>query len=178
MILWVRQCATVAAVATALTSAQGPLAQSITRQPDGVQLQTSSGTLRVRVVGAALVRVSFARNLSSLPQSSPAIVPVGVDRRTPWTLRETWRVASLETGKLRVESDKRTARVRFLEENGREILAERPDGRTLEGATEDGHAEQHVAQVWTANPDESLYGLGQQQLGTVDIKGYDLDLWQ
>jgi len=25
---------------------------------------------------------------------------------------------------------------------------------------------------------EALYGLGQQQLGTVDIKGYDMDLWQ
>ena len=26
--------------------------------------------------------------------------------------------------------------------------------------------------------DESLYGLGQNQLGLTDLKGYDLDLWQ
>ena len=177
MILWIRRWATAAAVATALTSAQGGLAQSITRQPDGVQLQTSSGTLRVRVVGSALVRVSFAKNLSSLPKSSPAIVPFE-GNRTPWRLNETANLAILETSKLRVEIDKHTARVRFLDKSGREVLAERQDGRTIEAAMVDGHAEQHVAQMWTANPDESLFGLGQQQLGTVDIKGYDLDLWQ
>ena len=36
----------------------------------------------------------------------------------------------------------------------------------------------HVQQQWNANPDESLYGLGENQLGLTDIKGYDLDLWQ
>src|SRR5581483_4798012 len=33
-------------------------------------------------------------------------------------------------------------------------------------------------QQWQANSDESLYGLGENQLGLTDIKGYDLDLWQ
>ena len=36
----------------------------------------------------------------------------------------------------------------------------------------------HVEQQWEPNADESLYGLGQLQFGTVDLKGYDLDLWQ
>jgi alpha-D-xyloside xylohydrolase len=167
-----------AAVAAAiLTFSFGLSAQSVTREPDGVQLQTSAGTLRVRVIGGTLVRVSFARDPASLPQSSMAVVPFAGDRAS-WTLNDAADVATLDTGKLRVEIDKRTARIRFLGESGNEVLAERQGGRTIEAATVDGSAEQNVAQRWVARPDESLYGLGQQQLGTVDIKGYDLDLWQ
>jgi hypothetical protein len=40
-----------AAVVAALTFSFGLSAQSLTREPDGVQLQTSAGTLRVRVIG-------------------------------------------------------------------------------------------------------------------------------
>lgn len=173
MVVWVLRWAAVAAVVTALTSN----AQSITRQADGVQLQTSAGTLRVRVLSSAVIRVSFAKSLSSLPQSSPAIVPFAGDR-VAWSLNETADTATLATSKLRVEIDKHTGRVRFLDANGRQVLAERQNGRTIQGATVDGRPEQHVTQAWASNPDESLYGLGQQQLGTVDIKGYDLDLWQ
>ncbi len=36
----------------------------------------------------------------------------------------------------------------------------------------------HLQQQWQANDGESLYGLGQHQQGLMDIKGYDLDLWQ
>jgi alpha-D-xyloside xylohydrolase len=36
----------------------------------------------------------------------------------------------------------------------------------------------HVRQEWAPAADESLYGLGQQQFGLADLKGYDLDLWQ
>ncbi len=35
-----------------------------------------------------------------------------------------------------------------------------------------------MRQEWTANTDESLYGLGQHQHGLIDIKGTDLDLHQ
>ena len=36
----------------------------------------------------------------------------------------------------------------------------------------------HVRQQWQENPDESLYGLGENQLDLTEIKGFDLDLWQ
>lgn len=35
-----------------------------------------------------------------------------------------------------------------------------------------------MQQQWEPNTDESLYGLGENQLGLLNIKGYDLDLWQ
>ena len=48
----------------------------------------------------------------------------------------------------------------------------------LEPATVQGEATFHVQQKWKAQKDESLYGLGQMQFGSLDIKGLDVDLWQ
>ena len=53
-----------------------------------------------------------------------------------------------------------------------------PDGRTLTPAEVQDVQTFHVRQQWEPNADESLYGLGQRQIGILDIKGYDLDLWQ
>ena len=41
-----------------------------------------------------------------------------------------------------------------------------------------GENTQHVRQEWVADADEALYGLGENQLGLFNLKGYDLDLWQ
>ena len=41
-----------------------------------------------------------------------------------------------------------------------------------------GEHTQHVQQEWLAHADEALYGLGENHLGLLNIKGYDLDLWQ
>ena len=41
-----------------------------------------------------------------------------------------------------------------------------------------GESTQHVRQEWLPGLDEALYGLGENQLGLLDLRGYDLDLWQ
>ena len=35
-----------------------------------------------------------------------------------------------------------------------------------------------MRQQWVPQPDEALYGLGENQMGLLNLKGYDLDLWQ
>ena len=45
-------------------------------------------------------------------------------------------------------------------------------------ATVQGEDTQHVRQEWLPHADEALYGLGENHLGLLNLKGYDLDLWQ
>ena len=78
--------------------------------------------------------------------------------------------------KLRV--DLATGQLAFLDASGAPILAEKAGGRTLVAAEVQGERTFHVRQQWSENDDEALYGLGQHQLGLIDLKGYDLDLWQ
>ena len=61
---------------------------------------------------------------------------------------------------------------------GAVILSERAGGRTLTPAEVQGEKTFHVRQEWEPSADEALFGLGQHQLGLMNVKGYDLDLWQ
>ncbi len=79
---------------------------------------------------------------------------------------------------MKARVDRKTGEVSFFDAFGKPILAEAKNGRTIEPAEVQGEQTFHVRQQWKANADESLYGLEQQQLGILDIKGYDLELWQ
>jgi alpha-D-xyloside xylohydrolase len=153
---------------------------AIERRADGVVLPVGDGQLLLQVRADNIVRVAFAKDrrffardsLVLTPRSSPA-TPAG-----GWTLQSTAREAILATPELRVRVDRQSGAVTFLDPSGAPILAERAGGRAIEPAVVQDEKTFHVQQQWEANADESLHGLGQQQLGLGDLKGYDLDLWQ
>ena len=74
----------------------------------------------------------------------------------------------LGTGESRVPRRARDAALLAEKEGGGR--SPRPRSRASRRTT--------CASSGASTQDETLYGLGQQQLGLVDIKGYDLDLWQ
>ncbi len=121
--------------------------------------------------------MSFARDAAFFERASLA---AGVRRCETVAVKRTDAAgqATLATSKMQVRVDLATGRLAFLDAAGRPVLAEKPGGRGLEPAEVQGERTFHVRQQWLENADESLYGLGQHQLGLVDIKGYDLDLWQ
>jgi alpha-D-xyloside xylohydrolase len=136
-----------------------------------------SGELRIQALSPTVVRVAFSPSLQFFSRVSIDRVPV-TGPPPAFTIGESAAAFTLSTAKLRVRVDRVTGAVSFADENGRPILAETPGSRMLEPATVMGEKTFHVQQRWQAQSDESLYGLGQMQIGTLDIKGYDLDLWQ
>lgn len=146
------------------------------KQPDGIVLQTAEGSLKVEVVTDTIVRVTFAKSAILFTRGTSAVLPHNA--AVKWTLSEANGAVTLTTASLQARVERQTGRVSFLDAAGKPILAEAAGGHVLENAEVQGEQTYHARQLWQANDDESLYGLGQQQLGTVDIKGYDMDLWQ
>jgi alpha-D-xyloside xylohydrolase len=145
--------------------------------PDGIIIATQGGWLRVAVEGEAIVRVSAAKDRAFFARTSFSVLPRPASR-TDWQLTSDASAATLTTTKLRTRVDLRSGAVSFSDRAGRAVLAELPEGRALVPAEVQGEKTFHVRQQWIPASDESLYGLGQRQLGILDIKGYDLDLWQ
>ncbi|HUB79950.1 MAG TPA: TIM-barrel domain-containing protein [Bryobacteraceae bacterium] len=146
------------------------------KQTGGIELRTADGTLRVQMIADNIARVSFAKSAILFSRGVSAVLP---NSTTPkWTLSETPAELVLSTPKLKVRVDRATGRVSFLDAAGQPVVAESAGGHVLESAEVQDEPVYHARQLWQANADESLYGLGQQQKGVVDIKGYDLDLWQ
>ncbi len=158
-----------------------PVAPAIGQEPsrvaDGIVFTTAAGLLKVQVLSETAVRIAFAKDAGFFTRPVLDVVP----QATPfqdWKLNSTADAITLRTARLQVVVDRRTGAVRFVDSAGKTIASEEPGGRVLEPAEVQGERTWHVQQRWAENHDEALYGLGQRQLNTLDIKGYDLELWQ
>ncbi len=143
---------------------------------DGIVVTLPDGTfLRLQVFADNIVRIAAATDRAFFARSTPA-TEVRHPEKTRWKLDISGNEATLSTAKLQVRVDLGTGAVSFFDAAGTPILAEK--ARTITPAEVQGEKTFRVRQQWEPNADESLYGLGQRQIGILDIKGWDLDLWQ
>ena len=152
-------------------------AGSVEKLPDGIAVPVGDTVLRIEVRADNIVRVACARDRAFFAQPSLAVVPTSAPAPR-WTLATDAGAATLATAQLRVRVDLATGAVAFLDSAGRPIAVEQPGSRQITPATVQGEATFHVRQAWVPADGEALYGLGENQLGLLDLKGYDLDLWQ
>ncbi len=166
-----------AAASLSLFVAPLPAAPAVEKLSDGIVVPVGDTFLKIEVRADNIIRVAAAKYRAAFEQPSLAVV---TDRAaTPaWALNTAGGTATLTTAKLEVRVDLASGTVAFFDPAGRPILAEKQGGRTLQRAEVQGEQTYHVRQEWEPNADESLYGLGENQLGLMDLKGHDLDLWQ
>jgi alpha-D-xyloside xylohydrolase len=144
---------------------------------DGMIFPINDTFLKVQVYADNVVRIAYAKDPAFFHRESVVTEPKRIVK-TNWSLKTENGEAVLSTARLQVHVNLANGAVSFFDASGKPILAERADGRTITPAEVQGVPTFHVRQEWEPNADESLYGLGQRQIGILDIKGYDLDLWQ
>jgi alpha-D-xyloside xylohydrolase len=131
----------------------------------------------IGVISDSVLRISSGKDAAILKRDSIDVVAKATGK-VPFRFSQTPLRVSVATGQVEAVVDLKTSAVSFRNNHGTRILSEEPSARTLEPAQVQGETTFHVGQRWVPNGDESLYGLGQQQLGTLDIKSFDFDLWQ
>ncbi|HET7841579.1 MAG TPA: TIM-barrel domain-containing protein [Terriglobia bacterium] len=147
------------------------------KQPDGIILSIGNGFLKIQFRGDNVVRIAFATDRSFFDRKSLAVLPPPTPY-TGWAMKRDEHSLTLDTAKIKVRVDTASGAVSLLDSAGQPIVAEKQGGRVITPAEVMGEQTFHVQQQWQPNSNESLYGLGENQLGLLDIKGYDLDLWQ
>jgi alpha-D-xyloside xylohydrolase len=141
---------------------------------DGLIVPIGDALLKVEVCAEDVIRVAYAPDRAFFARPSVATTP----RRCGGAQFEVATIAdavTLSTARLKVRVTLSTGAVTFLDASGEVVLAE--TARSMSPAGVQGERTFHIQQRW-AGADESLYGLGQHQFGLMNIKGYDLDLWQ
>ena len=131
----------------------------VTKQSDGLYLQSRYGTLRLCPVGSSIIRITFAK--SGQPDTAPH-AGIAVNRcEKYWMYRDSGSLIELTTDELSVQIDKATGSIRYLsmDENSRSknlLLAERKrECRQLESRSGGG------IQTWLFldfSKEEHLYG--------------------
>lgn len=159
---------------SAMSVAQSP---AIEKSDDGILVRVADSFLKLEVCSADVIRVAFAKDRAFFARKSLVAAPRRCES-TQWSVTNNPREAVLTTTKLKVKVDLTTGSLGFFDSSDQPIVLEKQNGRTLTPAEVQGEKTFQVRQVWQAKADEALYGLGQHQFGLMDIKGYDLDLWQ
>ena len=158
----------------ALAPSQPPKVEKVA---DGVIVPLQGAFLKVEFCAPDIVRVVCAPNRAFFDHKSVTLGPEPA-AKTSFSVKTQNSETILSSSKLQVHVNLLNGAISFFDSAGKPILAETAGGRSIASAAVQGEQTFHVRQQWEPNADESLYGLGQRQIGIVDIKGYDLDLWQ
>jgi len=141
----------------------------------GITAKVPGGFLRVSFVSDSIARVSFAKDRKFFNRKSLCVTGSPV-QKIHWSLKTSAGHWDLMGEKFTLSVDKSNGSVQFLDLKDGVILAE--GARRMGPALVQGEKTFHIQQQWRDIPGESLYGLGQNQFGMLDLKGIDLDLWQ
>jgi alpha-D-xyloside xylohydrolase len=166
-----------AAPHAAKKSGPPPAPGTVRHVPDGIVVAVGDSLLKLEVCAADVVRVAYAKDEAFFARKSLAAQPRRCDG-AKFDVTQDAGAATLATSKLRARVDLATGRVAFLDASGAPVLEEKEGGRVVMPAVVQGEHTNHVRQEWLPAADEGLYGLGENQMGLLDLKGYDLDLWQ
>jgi alpha-D-xyloside xylohydrolase len=140
---------------------------------DGAVVRQGDGWLKIQAISEDIIRVAYSRDRNFFAHPSLAVLPQALQ---PAKVRSDSSQLTVSTSRITAHLDLATGNITFLDAGSKVLLSEK--WRDLVPASVEGENTFYVQQQWNANPDESLYGLGENQLGLTDIKGYDLDLWQ
>jgi alpha-D-xyloside xylohydrolase len=144
---------------------------------DGFVLSLGDSFLKVEVCTDSVIHVTFSKDRAFSRRQTLAAGPKRCEA-TPWKFTSGNREAFITTARLKIKVELNSGRLSFFDRNGLPVVVEARNGRTATPAEVQGEKTFHVRQEWQANANEALYGLGQHQLGLMNIKGFDLDLWQ
>jgi len=99
--------------------------------------------------------------------------------KTPFDVNETNQDVTISTAKLKAKVNKITGEIAFYDQNDSLLLKEKAGGgKTIAPTSFENFKTQTIQQEFESPADEAIYGLGQHQDRLLNIKGYDLNLYQ
>lgn len=146
------------------------------RVADGLVFTFPDHVLKVQVCASGVIRVAASPDRHFFERAS-LVIPTPPSGAS-WTYTSDDKEDVVRTRRVQARVERATGRITFLDTDGKILLAETPQGRTLSTAEVLGQKVLQVRQQWDSPSDEALYGLGQSQTGLLNLKGRDVDLWQ
>ncbi|MFO7871535.1 MAG: glycoside hydrolase family 31 protein [Kiritimatiellia bacterium] len=139
------------------------------KHKDGISAKVKDLTVRLRLYGDSIVRVTVFRGTNE-----PRLKSLSVTKKSAakgWRARSIRGKAELSTSVLSASIDGQTGAVAFRDAGGEAVLREASNGHVIESARVLHMDTCHVQQKFLWQKGEELYGLGQHQQGIVSYRG-------
>lgn len=131
----------------------------VTKQADGLYLQSRYGVLRLSPVGSGIIRVTFARGSQIANGTHPLIAVTRTERM--WMYKDSSKTVELLTDELCLQVDKTTGAIRYMTRDKNLLLEESGKQCRLIEATPSGNLRCRIFLNWQKG--ENLYALGPGQ---------------
>jgi alpha-D-xyloside xylohydrolase len=146
------------------------------RLSDGVQFRVGGVTKNVIFYGPGTVRVNA--NLGSSHWTSPSLVVVGKPGGAEFKLEESAATLSISSARLRVDIDRKTGALSFMDSAGRLYTREAAQPQTVKPVEISGAPSYEVENRLVLKPGEAIFGFGYTDSEAVNRRNQDLLLVQ
>jgi alpha-D-xyloside xylohydrolase len=146
------------------------------RLAHGVQFRIGAVTKNVIFYGPATVRVNA--NLGGNHWTSPSLVVVGKPGGPDFSLEESAATLTIKSARLRIEIDRQTGALRFMDGAGRLYTREAAQPQSIKPVEISGAPSYEVENRLALKPGEALFGFGYTDSETVNRRNQDLLLVQ
>lgn len=138
----------------------------VTKQKDGLYMQSRYGVLRLSPVGSAIIRVTFAKGKQPDTAVNSKIAVSHIENT--WMYKETGSAVELKTDELCLQADKNTGAIRYLTRDKKLLLAERSKECCQIDDTAPGRNKAWLFLDW--QKDEKLYGMGTEDVNGINLR--------
>lgn len=134
----------------------------VSKQPDGLYLQSQYGTMRISPVNGNIIRITFSKGTKLIEGTHPLISVNKVEKN--WKYRDNGKAIELTTGEVSVRVDKTYGSIAFLDSKGTLLLEERKqESRILESGRN------FLFMNWQKG--EQLFAMGPEGQGALKLRG-------
>lgn len=152
--------------------------EKFTTVNDGVVFKINDAKLKLQVCSEDIMQVKYTL-AEEFSTKESLILEDKEWAKTPFEVNENNEEVTISTTKLTAKVNKITGEVAFYDANNNLLLQEKAGGgKTITPSTFEDYNTNTIQQQFESPEDEAIYGLGQHQDRLLNIKGYDLDLYQ
>lgn len=165
-------------IISALAACSGNKTQSYKREGNSINFKIGDANLKINVLDSAImqVRYSLVDNFSS---KSSLILEDKEWDEVSFDVTEKNNQIVISTNKMKAHVNTETGEVAFYDSKDNLLLKEiAGGGKTITPESFEGVETNTVKQQFETSRNEAIYGLGQHHDRLLNIKGYDLDLFQ
>lgn len=152
--------------------------QQYQKESNGITLPIGEAKLGITVISDDIMQVRYT--LADAISNKKSLILEDKSRPVPaFNVSEKQEYVLVKTSKMKAKINAKTGEVSFYDADNHLLLKEKVGGgKAIKPIVYSGVQTNEIQQEFESSPGEALYGLGQHQDRLLNIKGYDLDLFQ
>lgn len=139
----------------------------VTKQSDGIYLQSSYGLLRISPIDSRILRITFTRGSRIPAGTHPNIAARKVYRE--WMYKDSYKLLELKTDDIFLQVEKATGAIQFMTRDKKPLLNEREKESRLLEKNIQGKSQARLYLDWPRN--EGLFAMGAGTKADLSLKG-------